>query len=206
ALLPLDDRFEASVYRASSYAFGPQPAPAFGHLAAWGTTAQGVYRAGETLEYKVYVRDQSNERLVAPPPAPYTLEILDPTGQTVHAVEGVTLSAFGAVDGDWRIPETAAVGWYQFKLTAGFDARTPPGTPASERQQNPDEWNPIEIVRFPMRVLVSDFTPSPFGVTTRLDGDLFEAGETIGVETVAALHSGGAYGNAEARITARLSA
>src|SRR5690606_37819146 len=75
-----------------------------------------------------------------------------------------------------------------------------------ERRQSADEWNPTEIVRFPMRVLISDFTPSPFGVTTRLDGDLFEAGETIGVETLAALHSGGAYGNAEARITARLSA
>src|SRR5690606_40205222 len=67
ALLPLDDRFEASVFRASSYAFGPQPAPAFGHLAAWGTTAQGVYRAGETLRFKLYVRDQSNERFVAAP-------------------------------------------------------------------------------------------------------------------------------------------
>jgi len=206
ALLPLDDRFEASVYRASSYAFGPQPAPAFGHLAAWGTTAQGVYRAGETMAFKLYVRDQSNERFVAPPPGPYTLEILDPTGRTVHTVDDVALSAFGAFDGEWRIPETAAVGWYQFRLTAGFDARTPPGGASSQRARNPDEWDPNAIVRYPMRVLVSDFTPSPFGVTTRLDGDLFEAGEPIGVETRAALHSGGAYTDAEARITARLSA
>ncbi|HEX6995144.1 MAG TPA: MG2 domain-containing protein [Gammaproteobacteria bacterium] len=206
ALLPLDDRFEASVFRASNYAFGPQPAPAFGHLAAWGTTPQGVYRAGETMAFKLYVRDQSNERFVAPPAGPYTLEILDPTGRTVHTIENVTLSEFGAFDGEWRIPETAAVGWYQFRLTAGFDARTPPGSASSARTRDADEWDPTRIVRFPMRVLVSDFTPSPFGVTTRLDGDLFEAGEPIGVETRAALHSGGAYVDAEARITARLSA
>src|SRR5690606_1533790 len=101
---------------------------------------------------------------------------------------------------------TAAVGWYQFRLTAGFDARTPPGGASSQRARNPDEWDPNAIVRYPMRVLVSDFTPSPFGVTTRLDGDLFQTGEPIGVETRAALHSGGAYADAEARITARLSA
>lgn len=205
ALLPLDDRFEASVYRASNYAFGPQPAPAFGHLAAWGTTPQGVYRAGETMAFKLYVRDQSNERFVAPPAGPYTLEILDPTGRVVHTIDDVTLSPFGAFDGEWRIPETAAVGWYQFRLTAGFDARTPPGS-TSDARTSTDEWDPTRIVRYPMRVLVSDFTPSPFGVTTRLDGDLFEAGEPIGVETRAALHSGGAYVDAEARITARLSA
>src|SRR5690606_9491873 len=146
ALLPLYDRFEASVFRASSYAFGSQPAPAFGHIAAWGTTAQGVYRTGETMAFKLYVRDQSNERLVAPPPGPYTLEILDPTGRTVHTVDDVTLSAFGALDGEWRIPETAAVGWYQFKLTAGFDARTPPGAPAPDATTSADEWNPTEIV------------------------------------------------------------
>src|SRR5690606_20231046 len=206
ALLPLDDRFEASVFRASSYAFGPQPAPAFGHLAAWGTTAQGVYRAGETLRFKLYVRDQSNERFVAAPAGPYTLEILDPTGRTVHTLENVTLSAFGALDGEWRIPETAAVGWYQFKLTAGFDARNPPGTGSDGRERDEGEWDPNVVVRYPMRVLVSDFTPSPFGVTSRLDGDLFEPGQPIGIETRAALHSGGAYTGAEARVTARLSA
>ncbi len=206
ALLPVDDRFEASVFRASSYAFGPQPAPAFGHLTAWGTTAQGVYRAGETMAFKLYVRDQSNERFVAPPLGPYTLEIVDPTGRTVHTLDNVSLSAFGAYDGEWRIPETSAVGWYQFKITAGFDARTPAGAAAGDSARGADEWNPLEIVRFPIRVLVSDFTPSPFGVTTRLDGDLFEAGDTIGVETRAALHSGGAYTDAEARLTARLSA
>src|SRR5690606_20397991 len=206
ALLPLDDRFDATVFRASNYAFGPQPAPTYGHLAAWGTAAQGVYRAGDTMRFKLYVRDQSNERFVAPPDGPYTLEILDPAGRTVHTVEDLTLSAFGAFDGEWRIPEPATVGWYQFKLTAGFDARTPAGSASTDRERNADEWNPLEIVRFPMRVLVSDFTPSPFGVTTMLDGDLFEAGETIGVETRAALHSGGAYADADARLTARLSA
>jgi alpha-2-macroglobulin len=202
ALLPLDDRFEASVFRASSYAFGPQPAPVFGHLASWGTTAQGVYRAGDTMAYKLYVRDQSNETLVPAPRGPYTLEILDPTGRSVHTVESVMLSRFGAYDGEYRIPETAAVGWYRFKLTAGFSARSLAGAPAVRD----GEWDETEIVRFPMRVLVSDFTPAPFAVATRIDGDHFGAGAVVGIETSAALHSGGAYVGAEARLTARLTA
>lgn len=201
ALLPLDDRFEASVYRASSYAFGPQPAPAFGHLVAWGTTAQGVYRAGDTMAFKLYVRDQSNDSLVAAPEGPYSLEILDPTGQPVHTLENITLSKFGAYSGEFEIPQTAAVGWYRFKLTAGFDARTASG---AQVEVDDDPWSPTRIVRYPMRVLVSDFTPASFAVTTRIDGDHFGADDAITVETRAALHSGGAYTDAEARITARL--
>src|SRR5690606_28827524 len=151
-----------------------QSAPAFGHLAAWGTTAQGVYRAGDTMSFKIYVRGQSNEEFVAAPRGPYTLEIVDPTGRPVHTVENVTLSAYGAYDGGFSLPETAAVGWYQFKLPAGFGARTAPGGTAGEAG-DAGGTDDTRVVRYPMRVLVSDFTPSPFAVTTRLDGDLFEA-------------------------------
>ena len=88
----------------------------------------------------------------------YRLEILDPTGQVVQTIADATLSKFGALAGTYAIPRSAAVGWYQFRLTAKFDE---------------------EIVRFPLRVLVSDFTPSPFGVRTQLNGDLFQAGDEV---------------------------
>ena len=83
ARLPL--RASTRIARRSFTVF-EQSEPEFGHLHAWGTTAQGVYRAGDTMDWKVYVRDQSNETLVAAPAGPYTLEIIDPTGQVVHTV------------------------------------------------------------------------------------------------------------------------
>ena len=53
-----------------------------------------------------------------------------------------------------------------------------------------------------MRVLVSDFTPSPFKVSTDLNGRLFETGDEILISTHARLHGGGPYGDAPNRVTA----
>jgi len=189
ALLPLSYRFEVNTYRASSFTVFPRQEREFGHVHAWGTTAQGVYRAGDTIDYKLYVRDQDNESFVAAPRGPYELAIVDPKGETVQTIPDVTLSAFGGYSGSYAIPESAAVGWYQFKLTSRFGAT------------EPDE---SDIVRFPLRVLVSDFTPSPFGVRTTLNGDLFEAGDEVTAETHATLFSGGPYADADARVTAQI--
>ena len=32
-----------------------------GHTHAWGTTAQGIYKLGDTIEFKIYVRDQKQQ-------------------------------------------------------------------------------------------------------------------------------------------------
>jgi uncharacterized protein YfaS (alpha-2-macroglobulin family) len=183
ALLPLEYRFEVDSYRVSNYTVFARGQPEHGHLHAWGTTAQGVYRAGDTLEYKIYVRDQDNESLVPAPSGPYRLDIVDPTGQVVHTVADARLSKFGGLEGAFAIPRTAAVGWYAFRLTAlGRD----------------------ELVRMPLRVLVSDFTPAPFGVATTLNGDLFAGGDAVAATARATLFSGGPYVDAEARFTAQV--
>jgi uncharacterized protein YfaS (alpha-2-macroglobulin family) len=153
----------------------------FGHIHAWGTTAQGVYRAGDTIQYKLYLRNQDNRRFVAPPAAKYTLKVVDPMDQTAFSVEDLTLSEFGAFSGEFTVPTNAPVGWYRFELTSDFGG----------------EWQP-------MRVLVSDFTPAPFKVATELDGELFRAGETVRVATHARLHAGGPYADAGSRVTAQL--
>ncbi|MGP8090632.1 MAG: large extracellular alpha-helical protein, partial [Syntrophobacteraceae bacterium] len=40
-----------------------------GHIRAWGATAQGIYKLGDTVQYKIYVRDQANRRFIQPPAA-----------------------------------------------------------------------------------------------------------------------------------------
>ena len=148
AVLPLEYRFEVNTYRASSYTVFPQQQREYGHLHAWGTTAQGVYRAGDTLDYKIYVRDQSNESLVAAPRGPYDLEIIDPAGQTVHEVANVELSAFGGYSGTYAIPQSAAVGWYQFRLTGNFGGaiRLDRERPVSSRRRQ-RRHRPLPVAR-----------------------------------------------------------
>lgn len=180
ALLPLDRHF-----RIWSYGVWPQVRKQFGHLKTWGTTAQGVYRAGDTIQYKIYVRNQDNRRLVTPPHDGYTLSIIDPQGRVMHKRTDIALSAFGAFAGDLVIPEDAPIGWYRFSLAADFFTD--------------HAWQPL-------RVLVSEFTPSPFRVSTDLNGDVFGPEDEIVVTTTGRLHSGGPYTDAQTRITARLRA
>ncbi len=182
AVLPLDRRFEAHAYRVSNNTVWTQSQRKYGHVRSWGTTAQGVYRVGDTIEYKIYVRDKSNESLVPAPKGSYTLELVDPTGKVVHTEKDITLSGFGGYDGSYAVPESGAVGWYQFRLAAGYTRQT---------------WTP-------MRVLVADFTPSSFGVAVGLNGDLFQSGDEVVVDSRATLFSGGPYTDAETRVTATL--
>ncbi len=182
ALLPMDYEFLMNTYSASHDTVYSTSREKYGYIHAWGTTAQGVYRAGDTIQYKIYVRNQDNEKLVPAPESKYSLKVIDPMDKTVHEKKGITLSKFGAFDGELTVPETGAVGWYRFELSASYTKAT---------------WEP-------MMVLVSDFTPSPFKVTTDLNGKQFRPGDMINITTRTKLHGGGPYTDASARVTITL--
>jgi uncharacterized protein YfaS (alpha-2-macroglobulin family) len=179
ALVPLDHYF---ITRAGN--LGSHIRRKDGHLHAWGTTAQGVYKAGDTIQYKFYVRNQSNRHWVAPPSGDYSLKVIDPKGETVEDIETLKLSEFGAYSGEIKLSEQAAVGWYRFQL----------------QYAGSTENRTLEA----LRVLVSDFTPAPFRATTTVNGEQFEPGDEIEIVTLAQLHAGGPYTDAETRVTARL--
>jgi len=185
SILPLDNQFMVRSSGASN-----QIQRRDGHSHAWGTTAQGIYKLGDTAQYKIYVRDQSNKHWVSPKKQRYSLTVTDPQGKTVHEVKELVLNAFGAFDGSFPIPEQGAVGWYTFTLTR---SETVNGNAVSQ------SWRP-------MTVLVSDFTPAPFKVKTGLNGELFKAKDKVVVNALATLHSGGPFTEAEIRLTARLQA
>lgn len=183
ALVPLDDqRFGVDTGSLSNYTAYPGMQRLYGHIKTWGTTAQGVYRAGDTIQFKLFVRDQDNDRLVTPPLKGYTLKVMDPMGKMVHEVKGIALSSFGTYAGEFTVPRSGAVGWYQFQLIPDF----------------------AEFTWYPLQVLVTDFTPSPFRVTHSLNGETFQPGDEVEVSTAARLHAGGPYADAPARITATL--
>jgi uncharacterized protein YfaS (alpha-2-macroglobulin family) len=180
ALLPLDSEFRA-------WAGGdvwPDARRAGEHAHAWGFTAQGVHRAGDTVDMKLFLRDQQDRHWITPAlRSGYTLTVSGPTGSEVYRREGVALDAFGAVAASFLMPKEAVGGWYDVKLRLGENR----------------EW-------LPLRFLVSDFTPSPFRVETALNADLFQPGDNVGVTTQATLFSGGPYTQAEVRVRALVEA
>ena len=97
-------------------------------------------------------------------------------------LKDIALNDFGAYDGTYKVPKDGSVGWYSFALI-------------------PD-YAPMQLS--PMRVLVADFTPASFHVTSELNGTRFHAGDNLEVDTLAHLHSGGPYADAGARVTVML--
>ncbi|MGH1539158.1 MAG: MG2 domain-containing protein [Arenicella sp.] len=187
ALLPLD------YYYQSDTNIWPNLRAKNHHMHAWGMTAQGVYKVGDTIQYKLYVRNQNNKHWVLPELSNYALKIIDPKGQTVEDIPSASLSKFGAYSGEFKVPQTAAVGWYRFELTA------------KNSDQGTRDKGARDISLSPMKVLVSDFTPAPFRVTTDLNGDQFQPGDIITVTSLAKMHAGGPYADAQTRVSATLS-
>jgi hypothetical protein len=179
AFTPLDQNFHIDSYRISGSVW-PENRRKHGHIHAWGATAQGLYKAGDKIEYKIYVRNQDLNTFTPAPAKTYKLTVFDPMGNKAHERGGVSLSEFGAFHGDFTTAKTSPVGWYRFSLESDF----------------------ANIQWEPMRALVTDFTPSPFKVEASLNGSVFKAGDTAEVFTKASLHSGGPYTGASARITA----
>ncbi len=178
-----------------SYGFGVRGNGAYtrlrkagSHTHAWGTTAQGIYKLGDTIEFKIYVREQSNRAWKSPVKSGYDLVVTDPQGKSVFERLDLSLSEFGAFDGRFKVPEQGAVGWYRFALS-------PTKTPQEKRPRF--TWSPLSV-------LVSDFTPAPFKVKTELNGAIFHANDQVEVTSLGTLHAGGPYTDAEVRLTARL--
>ncbi|MEK7802724.1 MAG: MG2 domain-containing protein, partial [Pseudomonadota bacterium] len=207
ALLPIANSYLIDTSRVTDYKVDSTLEKIHGHMKSWGMTAQGIYHAGDNLQYKIYVRDQGNNGFIQPPEGEYKLAIVDPMGHQVKTIDDVRLDAFGAYAGEYTVPKSSPVGWYDFKLTyfKQGDKNTAIATPKqNDKGEESSEDKGIEL--HPMRVLVSDFTPAPFHVRNEIKGTHFQAGDTVDVSTLAQLHSGGAYGDAAVRVTATLNA
>ena len=139
------------LFRSYSEGVWPSSTPKYGHLRSWGTTAQGLYKTGDSVQFSLWVRNQDDRTLTTAPRSAYTLEVTDPLGKVVFTVPQITLSEFGGYSGEFRTDASAAVGWYEFSLKPSFSTSS----------------------ITPLRVLLSDFTPAPFKVTSRLDRDQY---------------------------------
>ncbi len=179
ALVPIGYEFE--VYGEGIW---PSTSEKYGHLRAWGTTAQGLYKAGDSVQFSLWVRNQDDKTLTSAPRGEYTLEVSDPLGQVVYTVPGVQLSEFGGFHGEMRTAPSSAVGWYTFTLKPQFS----------------------KVELSPLRVLISDFTPAPFKVSSRLDRALYKDGDAAKLITEARLHAGGPYADAPVRVSATVEA
>ncbi len=219
AVLPVRYDFQVAAEGANREFIPDWLRPLHGHIHAWGATAQGIYKAGDTVQYKIFVRDQNNLRLTRPPGVAAAF----PDGAMPGAEKAETVPASALPTSLPDPPAAPGPPRYRLQVLDPMDkviheqkdiVLSPFGTFHGEvslarsgvvgwyrfvvaANFTTDKWEA-------MRVLVSDFTPAPFRVTADLNGQAFSPGETVGVTTSAKLHAGGAYSGAAARVTATL--
>ena len=186
ALLPLDWSYLRWIGSISGGAIWDRELPRYGHLRAWGVTAQGVYRPGATVRYAAFVRGMASDSLTPAPALPFTFVIRDATGTTVVTRSDVRLSPFGGLHGELYLPRHAAMGWYDMTLSWSAGGHT------QSRQVG--------------RFLVTEFVPATFAVRTLLEGRVFGPGDTYRARILATLHAGGPYTQAPLRTTALVQA
>lgn len=176
AMLLLDDEFAVELGTVTDYELYSDPREPYGHLQAWGTTAQGLYRPGDTINYKIYVRDQNLKGLTAAPKKSYSLVVEDDYGNSILEREAIVLDRYGSISGEIVLAATATMGEYTFELRSDF---------------TDEEWRPLSVQ-------VTDFTPAPFKLSQILNGSTFTAGQKLVVDVQAELYAGGPYTDAEA--------
>jgi uncharacterized protein YfaS (alpha-2-macroglobulin family) len=118
ALLPLADEFSVVAELSNENLMPAGIEPLSGPIRSWGTTAQGLYRTGDTVQFKIYVRDRINQSLRPAPAKGYRLRVIDPMNRVTHQIDALELNRFGAYHGEFKVPARGAPGWYHFELKA----------------------------------------------------------------------------------------
>ena len=150
-------------------------------MAAWGTTAEGVYKPGTEVQYKLYVRNMRTEGASIPDQKNFKLEIHDPRGSVIETKD-ITLSEFGSFAGTFMTGKNGLTGRYRLTI----------------RSEKPSLS--LDVLDF----LITDYVPASFKVQTTLNGLTYMFRDAVAVDTLATLQSGGPFTGAENRYTATL--
>ena len=79
-------------------------------------TDRGIYRPGDPLYVKGFIRERSLGRLRTPAGHPLTVELVEPAGEVLHT-QTVTASAYGGFDTKFDLPREGALGDYSVRVT-----------------------------------------------------------------------------------------
>ena len=167
----------------------------YSNLKAWGTTAQGIYRRGEEVQYKLYVRDSDTNSLVAAPSGKYKLQVIGPTWDVLHEETDIQLNSFGAYAGSFSLPSNTTMGEYSFQLTLNVNQEQ-----SEDQSSVAGDGDEGVAVSTELRFFVSDFTPSSFRVRQEFNAESFEQGDEIRIVSRGEFHAGGPYANADVRV------
>ena len=172
AVLPLDDDYHLR----GGYIL----ASVDDNLDHFATTSQNLYRPGDTVHIKGYVRTRRNGMLTIPDGGHFGLCIRSPRGTRKYEISQVLLNEFGAYHSSIELSSRAEFGEYLISLV--FDHERPVLKPCSYGVY--DLGGTFEVF---------EFKTNPIQVTQHLNRQIYERGEDVIITTQAEFHAGGPY-------------
>lgn len=189
SILPLNRSFLTSGGYSSS-STGP-------FLSVWGHTAQGLYRPGQRVHYKIYIREQSDKGLREIENRRFRLVVMKDYRKLIYHENAIELNEFGSFHGELTIPKTT----FGFEGSLRFLVLIDNGEEISsllndERDgldYSVDYWEAFEVE-------VLDFDPASIRVETSLNKTEYELGDKLIVQGRADLLSGAPFSKSPIKI------
>ena len=179
ALLPLDDDYEL---------YGHYYLPSIdSNLDHFTTTSQPLYRPGDTVQIKGYVRTRRNEVRIIPEEGHFGLCIRGPRSIRTYEITPISLNQFGAYHASFQLNNRTEFGEYRMSLV--FDPHEPVLNPCS-----------YFVYESGGEFEVFEFNTNPIQVTHHLNNQVFEHGEDVTITTRAEFHAGGPYAQEYGRL------
>ncbi|MXW54583.1 MAG: hypothetical protein F4Z66_11560 [Gammaproteobacteria bacterium] len=172
------------------------------HLSVWGHTAQGLYRPGQVIQYKIFVREQTDEGLRVDKNRRFRLVVTKRYDNVAYHENDIELSQFGTFHGEFTVPETILgnEGTLRFLVMVDNGESLASMLDAEDGSLNYDDiqhWEAFEVD-------VLDFDPATIRVEHSLGKEVFELGDMLDVTGRVDLISGGPFSNAPFLIETRL--
>lgn len=171
AFLPLSYEFQDYPYSAGEHIYASSR-KRDNHLRAWGMTAQGLYRPGDQVDFKLIVRGQDIGGLREAPEGLYSILISDPFGKEVYSKKDVSLSSFGSFADELLLSDQSPMGYYD--VVVNLNGRRNPA----------------------FRFLVTDFKPASFQSQVEVSKEILFPETQMEILSSAKLYAGGGLGNA----------
>lgn len=171
------------------------------NLSVWGHTAQGMYRPGEVLQYKIFVRNQTDKGLRTDATQRFRLVVTEGYGDLVLHENDIELNRFGSFHGELVVPETARSDRDLRFLVMIDNGESFSSIWNAER----DSMNYGEVEYWKaFEVPVLDFDPATILVESSLSKDEYEIGDELVITGRSDLISGGPFTDAPIAVEAKL--
>lgn len=169
----------------------------------WATTGQKLYRRGDTVQVKGYVRRKYDEQRVIPKAGHFGLCVDGPEDRT-YEIDSLSLNEFGAYHAEFKLNDRTTLGEYQLILV--YDPLKPLSTVCSHvgYKARRSRTEGIRIANGG-EFEVFEFKTNPIRVNQKLNATRYERGESLTITTDAKLHAGGPYANAKGQIVVEIS-